>query len=103
MTDINNLPKGADLPENKMTTAEWEHYFACREKYDVKYSMEDIKDIETEMYSEYKKGNFNKFLELSGKIPYLPNFALQIKKTQGLRALKKENLSWAKEVYPDEF
>lgn len=103
MTDINHLPKGADLPENRMTREEWKHYFECREKYDVDYSIEEIKDIETEMCSEYKKGHFNKILELSGKIPYLPNFALQIKKTQGLRTLTYENLSWAKKEYPDEF
>ena len=43
MTDINHLPNGYELPENRMTREEWKHYFECREKYDVKYSDDEVR------------------------------------------------------------
>lgn len=103
MTDINHLPKGYDLPENRMTREEWKHYFECREKYDVKYSEKEIQDMFHQMDDAYEQGDFEAFDKIAGIIPYLPKFALGIKKTKGLKALQFANLSDAKEVYPDEF
>ena len=103
MTDINHLPKGYDLPENRMTREEWKHYFECREKYDVKYSEKEIQDIFHQMDDAYDQGDFDTFDKMAGMIPYLPKFALHIKQTEGLKELIYANLSEAKEVYPDEF
>lgn len=103
MTDINHLPNGYELPENRMTREEWKHYFECREKYDVKYTKVEIKKFFDKIKIACNNDNLKDICDLAKKVPYLPELALQIKKTQGLPALIYANLSKAKEVYPDEF
>ena len=96
MTDINHLPKGADLPENRMTREEWKHYFECREKYDVKYSEMKIQDLFHQMDDAYEQGDFEAFDKIAGMIRYLPKVAVGIKRTKGLKALQFASLSDAK-------
>ena len=103
MTDINHLPNGYDLPENRMTREEWKHYFECREKYDVKYSKNDVKKLFQQMDEFFDKGDYDTFDKITRMIPLDPEFAIGIKRTDGLKILVHANLSWAKEVYPDEF
>lgn len=101
MTDINHLPKGYDLPENRMTREEWKHYFECRKKYDVKYSDDEVRKLLRQM--DETVDDLEKFAEISKMIPLDPDFALDIKNVQGLKVLIHTNLSKAKEVYPNEF
>ena len=103
MTDINHLPNGYELPENRMTREEWKHYFECREKYDVKYSDDEVRIFLRQMDESAHRNDTETFFKLDKKIPLDPIYALDLKHTQGLIALKCANLSDAKEVYPDEF
>ena len=103
MTDINHLPKGYDLPENRMTREEWKHYFECREKYDVKYSPEEIKKLRNDLDNAFNKNDFDEYFSILQKLPFVPGYALSLKRTDGLKSVWEFNLSKAKEVYPDEF
>ena len=47
--------------------------------------------------------NKEKFVEISKKNPLVPGLAIAAKACHGLKKIKDYNLSWAKEVYPDEF
>lgn len=103
MSDLKHLPKGSQLPENRMTKDQWKYYFECREKFDIEMSLDEISFWQDQMEQEFKHGNYEKAKAILKKIPYCPDFALGIKRTQGLGALITCNLSWAKSKYPDEF
>lgn len=74
-----------------------------REKYDVKYSDDKVRDLLRQMQEFGNKENWNNFDKIANKIPYDPDFALDIKKVKVLKALTYANLSDAKNVYPEEF
>ena len=101
MTDMEQKPNGWNLPINQMTEEEWIDYFECRKKYDIKLSDKERKAISDEAYNYLH--NKEKFVEISKKNPLLPGLAIAAKACHGLKKIKDYNLSWAKEVYPDEF
>ena len=102
MTDMEHKPNGWNLPINQMTEEEWKDYFECRKKYDIKLSDEEIKKIIKNAMS-FIDTDHDKYMEESLKIPVPPNLAISYKAFNGLKAMKKFNLSLAKETYPDEF
>ena len=101
MTDMEHKPNGWNLLTNQMTEEEWKDYFECRKKYDIRLSDEEIKKISREACNFLK--NKEKYLELTKKLPLFPGLAISAKAWHGLKEIKDYNLSWAKEVYPDEF
>lgn len=103
MSDLNHLPLGYQLPENNFSKEEWVEYFEYRKECDIEMSQDEIEFWLETMEMEFKSGNFKRAQEILHKIPYHPDFALGIKRTQGLGALATCNLSLAKQVYPDEF
>ena len=101
MTDMEHKPNGWNLPINQMTEEEWIDYFECRKKYDIKKTREEITQTSIEackfIDDEYK------YVEITKKNPLIPDIAIAAKACHGLKFIKDFNLSWAKEVYPDEF
>lgn len=67
MTDINHLPNGYELPENRMTREEWKHYFECREKYDVKYSDDEVRIFLRQMDESAHRNDTETFFKLAKK------------------------------------
>lgn len=103
MSDLKHLPKGYQLPENNFSKEEWREYFQYRKERDIEMSRDEIEFWLELMEQEFKKGNLKRAKEILHKIPYNPDFALGIKKTQGLGTLATCNLSLAKQVYLDVF
>lgn len=103
MTDLNHLPNGYDLPGNRMSKEEWKHYFKCRKKYDVEYSEDEVIELMHRMDEVFDRGDHETFAKLSAMVPYNPDFALDIKRTEGLKALMYANLSDARKTFSDEF
>ncbi|SFS32854.1 hypothetical protein SAMN02910357_00165 [Succinivibrio dextrinosolvens] len=101
MTDMEHKPNGWNLPINQMTEEEWKEYFECRKKYDIHLSEKEI--AENLIKANKVRADQRKYIEISRKIPLLPSIAIVSKAFEGLKALRDYNLSWAKEVYPDEF
>lgn len=96
-----NPPKYRDFPE--LTKEEWEDYYACREKYDIAMTDEEIDKIYDESNSLFEKGYDDEAISTILKVPVEPFTAISAKIAGGFRAVKKLNLSKAKKVYPDEF
>lgn len=79
MTDINHLPKGYDLPENRMTREEWKHYFECREKYDVKYSDDEVRIFLRQMDESAHRNDTETFFKLAKKNSPRSNICIRFK------------------------
>lgn len=103
MSDLKHLSKAYQLPENNFSKEEWREYFQYRKERDIEMPLDEIEFWLELMEQEFKKGNLKKAKEILHKIPYNSDFALGIKKTQGLGTLATCNLSLAKQVYLDVF
>ena len=60
MSDLKHLPKGSQLPENRMTREEWKYYFECREKFDIEMSFDEISYWQDQIEEEFKQGHYEK-------------------------------------------
>ena len=96
MSDLKHLPKGYQLPENNFSKEEWREYVQYRKERDIEMSLAEIEFWFELMEQEFKKGNLKRAKEIFHKISYNPDFALGIKKTQGLGTLATCNLSLVK-------
>ena len=96
MSDMTNLPKGYQLPENNFSKEEWREYVQYRKERDIEMSLDEIEFWLELMEQEFKKGKLKRAKEILHKIPYTPDFAFGIKKTQGLGTLATCNLSLVK-------
>ena len=103
MTDINHKPKCWNEPLNQMTEDEWKEYFRLRDALDTEMSQSDIDCILECVENLIKKKATTDAMHLMGKIPLEPHYALGMKYGLGLRSVMYNNLSKAKEVFPDEF
>lgn len=54
MSDLKHLPNGSELPENRMTKAQWKYYFECRDKFDIEMSLDEISFWQEQMEQEFK-------------------------------------------------
>ena len=96
MSDLKHLPKGYQLPENNFSKEEWREYVQYRKERDIEMSLDEIEFWLELMEQEFKKGKLKRAKEILHKIPYTPDFAFGIKKTQGLGSLATGNVSLAK-------
>lgn len=87
MSDLKHLPKGYQLPENNFSKEEWREYVLYRKERDIEMSLDEIDFWLELMEQEFKRGKLKRAKEILHKIPYPPDFALGIKKTQGLGTL----------------
>ena len=90
------LFRSYQLPENNFSKEEWREYVQYRKERDIEMSLDEIEFWLELMEQEFKKVKLKRAKEILHKIPYTPDFAFGIKKTQGLGTLATCNLSLAK-------